>query len=315
MTSTRLGWLASGATIAFAITLRLMADRPGDLPGPPDTGARTAMVYLLLATPGVVGLVGVIGRRRVLHVAAGLLCMLQAVIAFSGVTLVFLVPALLFLRAGLGGRTAPDRRAIDARRLVALSAVAVPVALLIVAWAGVIGVLVLTAIGSVGAVVSGGHLPARPVRPIRRSDAIAAAAIVALVVGAWVSLFTLTEEVCWIASPAPDGSLTYRRIPVTNTISLRSTEVAGGCDSGVPTIEGLGISAVLAIGAVGVGFLASPDAPGRTAAATYHRRDDDPPKPDRPGRQRGTGEPRGDDGARRRPAGADDRADGGRGRG
>lgn len=63
---------------------------PGFLP-------RGLVLFALFAIPGLVGWLGVQRRRPALLVAAGLTSLVGAFVAFSGVTLIFLIPALLLV--------------------------------------------------------------------------------------------------------------------------------------------------------------------------------------------------------------------------
>jgi len=59
--------------------------------------SRGAVLFLTFAVPGLVGWVGATRRRPALLVAAGVTSFVGAFVAFSGVTLIFLIPALLLL--------------------------------------------------------------------------------------------------------------------------------------------------------------------------------------------------------------------------
>jgi len=86
----RLGALTQ---VVFAGLIGIVASfgsEPGFLP-------RGAVLFLTFAVPGLVGWLGVTRRRPALIVAAGLTSFLGAFIAFSGVTLIFLIPALLLV--------------------------------------------------------------------------------------------------------------------------------------------------------------------------------------------------------------------------
>ena len=78
--------------------------------GDPDFVPRWAVLFLWYALPGVIGLIGVQTRRPWLLLTAGVTTAIGASIAMSGVTLIFLVPAILFLfGAAQVARSAPDR--------------------------------------------------------------------------------------------------------------------------------------------------------------------------------------------------------------
>jgi hypothetical protein len=64
------------------------------------TPVRLAAMFLL---PAVIAAIGAIRRSRALLIAAGVLCLAQSFVAFSGVTIPFVVPAILLLAIGAGG--------------------------------------------------------------------------------------------------------------------------------------------------------------------------------------------------------------------
>ena len=79
--------------VLFAGILGIVASfgfEPGFLP-------RGLVLFALFAIPGMVGWLGVERRRPALLVAAGLTSFVGAFVAFSGVTLIFLIPALLLI--------------------------------------------------------------------------------------------------------------------------------------------------------------------------------------------------------------------------
>ena len=87
------GRLAGATQIIFAILISgfsLFQFEPGFLP-------RGVVLIGVFAAPGVVGLIGVRARRPALLVAAGLTSAVGSFIAFSGVSLIFLIPSVLFL--------------------------------------------------------------------------------------------------------------------------------------------------------------------------------------------------------------------------
>jgi hypothetical protein len=63
----------------------------------PDFLPRGQVLLAIYALPGIVGLLGVTQRRPALLLAAAAASAVGSVLAFSGVTLIFLVPAVLFL--------------------------------------------------------------------------------------------------------------------------------------------------------------------------------------------------------------------------
>ena len=94
--------------------------------------------------------------------------------------------------------------------------------------------------------------------PTRGATWLAAAAIVALQIGAIVGLLSTTETRCWVAYQS-GGGYVYRTVPTTDagqTMGGPGQPVAGGC-GGELTERGAALAGVLAIGAVAVA-LATP---------------------------------------------------------
>ncbi len=120
-----LGWLAGGLTLAIAFGLTAIRVRSESDPGPGMTPAAIIGFFVLWAGSGVVGLIGTARRRRDVVLGAGIACLPMAMLAFSGVTLVLLVPGVLFLYAGLrdpdAGRAPPG----TSRRGVVTAAIAI----------------------------------------------------------------------------------------------------------------------------------------------------------------------------------------------
>jgi hypothetical protein len=89
----------------------------GDYPQP-DAIPRGLALLLLYLLPAGIADIGSRAERRSIVLAAALLCLIGSSLAFSGVTLVFLLPAILFGLATFAGREAgdwPDRSTL--RRL------------------------------------------------------------------------------------------------------------------------------------------------------------------------------------------------------
>ncbi len=250
-----LGELSAAGTVALALGLGLVASAAGqsDL-GPPETVPRGVALALLFSTPGLIGFLGARSARPALLFAAGILCALQSIVAFSGITLVFLLPALGFLRTATPGRESPSGEvAPGARfrpsRIVLLVALAIPVALLVVRFGGVFAVVALVVAAGVAGPARARLGGARSVLP----GAVVMTVLVGLGVAAAVALFATTEEVCWILRS--DGS--YVRVPSATTMTLRDGEAAGGCDGGELTTRGALLSGGLAGTAVIVALAAS----------------------------------------------------------
>jgi hypothetical protein len=126
---TFVGRLAAVTQLLFGGILGIVASfgfEPGFLP-------RGAVLLLVFGMPGLVGLIGAQRRKPALLVAASLTSFVGAFIAFSGVTLIFLIPAILFAFGAVAVET--RRRAADrpslGRVLVQLLAAAAIVVLLL----------------------------------------------------------------------------------------------------------------------------------------------------------------------------------------
>lgn len=131
--STFVGRLGALTQITFAVAIcffSLFSRQPDFVP-------RWAVVLIVYAMPGVIAFIGIGARRPWLLVAAGLASAIGSILAVSGVTLIFVVPAVLMLAgairlaaAGSGRPPAPARRTL-------VAAIAQPVAA-----AGVVAMLV-----------------------------------------------------------------------------------------------------------------------------------------------------------------------------
>jgi hypothetical protein len=133
-----LGRLAAAIQVIFGAFLGgvgSLAFEPGFVP-------RGGILFLLFALPGMVGLIGVTQRRSTLVLAAALSCFVGAFLAFSGVTLILLIPAALFLvsAGGLAVRWRPWSAAALLGGVGRLAAAAVVVMLLVGAGAAALTV-------------------------------------------------------------------------------------------------------------------------------------------------------------------------------
>jgi hypothetical protein len=215
---------------------------PADVPWPVVFGA-------ILMMPALIGGLGAVSGRRTLLVAAGILCLAESVLAFSGVTLVLLVPGLVFLRAAAAAAAPAVHEPVRPLRWLALAALAAPVAVLAVVNLGVFGVVGLVVLCGVVAMVARRGRPTVGVR-----DAVVGIAVVGLVIGALFAVFSNTETICWNARSTPTG-IVYERIPVTNEfgpIGLETGIVSSGCAGSQPTVQGAALTGVLLIGAIAI---------------------------------------------------------------
>ena len=99
-----LGLGAAAIIAGYALTVAVISagGTSGEL-RPPElvpTPVRLAAMFLL---PAVIAAIGAISSSRPLLIAAGVLCLGQSFVAFSGVTIPFVVPAILLLAVGAGG--------------------------------------------------------------------------------------------------------------------------------------------------------------------------------------------------------------------
>jgi len=95
----RLGRLAVIADLVLAgvLTALLLRITNASL----DAIPRPLALLPLYATPGIVGSLGVLGRRRSLLYASGVVLAPGAVLSFTGVTLIFVLPMALFWAAAV----------------------------------------------------------------------------------------------------------------------------------------------------------------------------------------------------------------------
>jgi len=248
----RLSWIAGGAAIAFSVAIWLLAQSQIDLE-PPDVVPTPLLSAILLGVPGLLGWIGAATGRRTVLVAAGILCLFQSAIAFSGVTLIYLLPAVIFLRAATDGPYASTRAPIRLRRVVAAAVLSVPIALIVILNIGFLGVVLIALVAGLAASRrSDGGRPA-----VGGRDAGRGSAVVVLVIGAWAATLALTETTCWIATARAEGGLAWERIPPTDTLTLGFGVVASSCASGTATPTGVVIASVLlviALAAAGIPF-------------------------------------------------------------
>jgi len=197
------GIIAGYAVVVGAISAGWIGDLGGDQSSPPQAALRPLLLVGLFLLPAVVAAIGAIRRSRPLLIAAGVLTLGQSFIAFTGVTIPFVVPAILLIALGADGRgTTATRRSM-----------------------------------------------------------IGALAVVVLGIAAWIVPFALSETTCWIARSGPEGTIVYSQMPVTDTSTLAPGDLAAGCDGGSFTLQGVGLAAVLGIGAAAMAVLASAPPP------------------------------------------------------
>ncbi len=198
----RLGLFAAVLIVAFGLFVAVLPLLLYDDPRSPWWAYRPVALFALFSVPAAIAVIGTIWRRPSLLVTAGVICLAQAYVSFSLVTVGFLVPAILLVVLGVGGH-GPDTK------------------------------------------------------PEPRRAHVAAVAVIALTVAAWVATLGMTEEVCWTSTAGPDGSLRYERVAVSDVMTVLPGQSASGCDGGTLTVEGMGVGAVLAIGAIAIASAAA----------------------------------------------------------
>lgn len=132
----RLGRLAVAANLALAafMTALLLLITHSSL----DAVPRPLALLPLYATPGIVGALGVIGRRRSLLFAAGVVLAPGAVLSFAGLTLMFALPMALFWAAAVTMQRPAGHpsRAVELVELTVTAGLMLAGGLALFAWSG-----------------------------------------------------------------------------------------------------------------------------------------------------------------------------------
>lgn len=139
-TVTDVGWIGVGLGLAADLVIGLIRGANTGDAGPGASAASIGAVTTLLAAPAVVGAIGLASRRREPLIAAGLAYMPLAMLSFSGVTLVLLIPAALFVYVGSRGSALFDGVAPRTARPAVVAIVGVLAAGLIGLFATMTGV-------------------------------------------------------------------------------------------------------------------------------------------------------------------------------
>jgi hypothetical protein len=200
----RMGLFAAAVIVAYGLFVAVLPLVLYNDPRPPWWIDRPIALFSLFAVPAVVAAIGALRGVGPLLAAAGVICLLQAYIAFSGVMIGFVVPAVVLLWAASAGSTME--------------------------------------------------------MPPRRVAFMAGIIVIVMTVAAWVALLSLTEPRCWTGQQAADGTINRVEVPATDATLHGPIEVSsggGGCSSAELTIQGMGVSAVLAIGAIAVAAAAT----------------------------------------------------------
>ena len=130
----RLGFVLAAMIGGLAITIAALpliqaSGWSGSLDGPAIV-PRPFVIATLLGLPAGLAAIAALRESRPMFIAAGVVCLLQSVVAFSGVTLGFVIPGILLVAVGLerlpttSARPASGRRAWVAGVLVVSLAIA-----------------------------------------------------------------------------------------------------------------------------------------------------------------------------------------------
>jgi hypothetical protein len=253
-----IGLVGAAVQLTLAAVLGGIASGGSAFPNPPEVVPRGLAIGLLYAVPAVVAALGAIGGRRSVLAAAAFASAAGSVVAFSGVTIIFLVPALLFAAAAGAGETRTRTPSASGRRLwrlLAFAVLAIPVVVLAVLNLGIFVVPAIVLLVLAIEIARG----AAPTSVGNQLAGLGIAAVVAgLVIGSGFVLFAMTETRCWEAYQTPSG-IEYRTVPETEGTVVQSEpdQIAGGCDSGELTLRGAALSALLSGAAIGVAALAA----------------------------------------------------------
>lgn len=101
----RLGFVLAATIAVLAIAVAAFPllqgeNGPGTLDGPAIV-PRPFVIAFLLGLPAGLAAIAALRGSRAMFVAAGVLCLLQSIVAFSGVTLGFVIPGILLVGLGL----------------------------------------------------------------------------------------------------------------------------------------------------------------------------------------------------------------------
>ena len=272
-------WVAVGLALGGACWL--MALRWNAESGPVGWSPLPALsLGALFGAAAVIGAIAAWSRRRPLLLAAGLATGGLSVLAFSGVTLVLLVPAVLFLYSIDSNLAPPARRPVLWFRALAAAILTLLIAFIGLFTLGIVSLL-LVAIGlplAVGLVhgmrvVLVGKDGSAIAQLTRGAIDVALAGAITLMVGlAAVALFSNTETVCWrqhetaqgrwieqmpasAESPVVTGSSGGATVFSFESGPVGGDVTAAGCDSGVVTPNGTLLEAGFLSGALALAMV------------------------------------------------------------
>jgi hypothetical protein len=131
----RMGLVAAALIAGYGLFVAWLPLLMYHEPRPPWATDRPVALFFLFSVPAWIAAIGAIRNRRLLLGAAGVICLAQSYVAFSLVTIGFVVPAIVLL-AGAAGDRWPDT-AREPRAALAASVIAI--ALTMAAWVATLG--------------------------------------------------------------------------------------------------------------------------------------------------------------------------------
>jgi hypothetical protein len=133
----RLGLVVAGMVAALAVvvaSLPLIQEvGPRGFAGP-SIVPRPLVIAILLGLPAGVAVIAALRGSRPMLIAAGVLCLLQSIVSFGGVTLGFVIPGIVLIALGLEQDRGPSPSGAHARSGRAALAAVLVVGLAIAAW-------------------------------------------------------------------------------------------------------------------------------------------------------------------------------------
>jgi hypothetical protein len=238
------GVAAGSAVAATALLGSIVVANRGD--EPLAFVAPSAVAFLgPIVTGSAIAIVGVVRRSAPLLLIAGTMLGVMSVAAFSGVTLILLVPSVLLFYAAAKRDGQPRREPTSVRWLIVfVAAIATaPVVVLLMTRVGVVGFVAALLLAVVVANVRKRTAGSRTIRPSARGIALVLV-VAALLLAGTIVLYGRTERICWerLETPAGPVESTGPGSPTGEMVLTGPSE--GGCGS-VPTADGLALGVLL----------------------------------------------------------------------
>jgi hypothetical protein len=128
--SQRLALVVGLAVLALAVGVSAFIGAQSHDPGPPEDVPRAIAIPALYATIGLLAIIGAIQRRKAIVIAAGVLCLVGAILSVA--TLEFVFPGILLIGLGLRlrGQTGRGRREAVIAAVAVLLVIGAAIALL-----------------------------------------------------------------------------------------------------------------------------------------------------------------------------------------